>query len=115
MKQSGLLKRQKQEINTYANAWQQTIQQFDIDTLCIAINRYESFGYKRIMRLLAAWEKVRMEFYPAINPNDPECDVKQEHMDRVFAKICENHTRPIPSHERYPNLRSVSYEGRKAK
>jgi len=113
MRQSGLMKKHSQEIDTYANTYKDIIQQFDIDTLCIAMNRFEGWGYNRLMRLLKEWELVRKELYPAIDIKDPECDVAQERMEKRFSDICKDHAKPIPFAKRYPCLKGVSYEGRK--
>jgi len=107
------MKKHQQDIDDYASVYRYIIQQFDIDTLQIAMNRFESYGYKRIMRLMKEWEQVRHELYPAINPRDPECDVAQEKMQRMIEAICKDHVRPIPFANRYPHLKGVSYEGRK--
>lgn len=112
-RQSGLLARQRQQTDLVANAYKDLIQQFMIDTLQIALNRYESFGFRRLARVAEEWERTRREFYPALDPRDPECDVAQAHMDQIFAAICKDHMRPIPFAERYPALRGNRYDTKK--
>ena len=109
MKQSGMLKRRNSEIDFYANMYMTIIQQFMIDTLQITLHQTEGWGHDRLRRISDNWEKTRKEYYPAIDPKHPECDVAQEHMDRIFAQICEGHAPVIPSHDRYPNLKKVRY------
>lgn len=108
-KQSGLMRQHSAEIDLYANAYKDLIQQFMIDTLQIALHRYESFGFRRLLRVAEEWERTRREFYPALDPNDAECDVAQAHMDQIFAAICKDHMRPIPFADRYPALRGTQY------
>lgn len=112
-KQSGFLLRKERETNYVANTFKDIMQQFMIDTLQITMNRFEGYGYKRLERLSDEWEKVRREFYPAIDPKHPECDVKQDHMDRIFAGICKDHMKPIPFAARYPRLKGVNYKPKK--
>ena len=109
-KQSGFLLRQEQETNFVANAYKDVMRQFMVDTLQITMNRFEGYGYKRIMRLTNEWEKVQKELEAAVDPSHPECDVKQEHMEKFFAEICKGHSRPIPFKDRYPRLKGVNYK-----
>lgn len=108
-KNSWLLKKQKDEINKYANIAQTMMQQFMIDTLQIALHRSEGWGYERLTRLSAEWETVRREFYPALDPRDPEADVAQEHMDAVFREICDGKREIYPFSYRYDMLKKVKY------
>lgn len=109
-KQSGFLKRQYEQTEDLSIKVQLTTRQFMIDTLQIAIHETEGWGFDRIMRLSQAWERTRKEYHPAIDPRDPLCDVKQEHMQRAFKDICKGHMNVIPIPERYPYLKEVSYE-----
>ena len=110
MKQSGFLKRQYEQTEALSSKVQLTTRQFMIDTLQIAIHETEGWGFERIMRLSQAWEKTRQEYHPAIDPRDPLCDVKQEHMQRAFRGICKGHMDVIPISGRYPYLKEVTYD-----
>ena len=57
------------------------------------------------------WAETRKELKEAIEPEHPECDVKQEEMQRWFKDICANKKlQPIPFYERYPFLKRVRYD-----
>lgn len=87
--------------------------QYAIDTLQIAMHQQYGWGYDRIMRLCDAWRDVRQEYMAAVNPSNPEADVMQEHMDRVMAQIISGRQPLLPFAERYPEIRQVTYGGRK--
>lgn len=109
MKKSGFLERHEIETERIAQAVRQIYQQFMIDTLQIAINQSEGWGYDRIMRLTSAWEDVRRQYKDAVQPNHMEADVAQEHMDRVLLQIISGRQALIPFHERYPGLKTIKY------
>ena len=113
MKQSGFLKKQARQANDLANVYKDIDQQFMLDTLQITLNRHWGFGFDRLMRLTKQWEAVRAELYPAINPNNPECDVQQEHMQKAFEEICRGKGEVIPFYDRYPYLKRVRYDGKR--
>ena len=109
-KQSGFLQRQNDHTNYVANTFRDIIQQFMIDTLQMTLHEDEGMGYDKITRISEEWEKKRREYYPAIDPKDPLCDVKQEHMQRVFRSICKKHPEQVlPFYDRYPRLKRVKY------
>lgn len=111
MKQSGFLKRQADRQEDMSMKIQLTTRQFMIDTLQIALREDLGWGFDRIMTLTNAWEKRRTEYTPAIDPRDAMCDVKQEHMQRVFKDICASKKlEPMSFKERYPYLKGVRYD-----
>lgn len=91
---------------------QRLISQYMIDTLQMTLHQTEGWGYERIVRLCDAWQHIRDEYRPAINPSDPAADVMQEHMDRVMEQIISGKQELIPFAARYPELRKVRYGGR---
>ena len=97
------------ERNAVISVTEGMTRQFDVDTLQIALNRCEGWGYDRIMRLTLEWEKVRMEYRKALWPKDPEADVAQEHMDREIVRIIRGKQELIPFAMRYPDLKKVKY------
>jgi hypothetical protein len=110
-KQSGFLKRQAEKSEDMSMKIQLTTRQFMIDTLQIALREDLGWGFDRIMKLTEAWENRRREYTPAIDPRDVECDVKQEHMQRVFEDICAvKKLKPHTFKERYPYLKDVRYD-----
>ena len=110
MKQSGMLLRKDEENEEYNLKVQAIWKQFMIDTLQITINEEDGYGFDRISRLTRAWEANIQEFFPAIDPRDPLSDVKQEHMQRAFERICKDKGEVIPFYERYPWLKRVRYD-----
>ena len=111
----GYLVRRDQLIDEYITKAQLTMKQFMTDTLQIVINETEGFGYDRIVRLTEAWEKKQKELFPAITPRDPLCDVKQEHMQRAFKRICKGRQDVLPIADRYPYLKEVRYDKNRTK
>ena len=88
--------------------------QYDIDTLHIALSRYAkiSLGYKRIMEITDLWEQVRREYENAIIKH-VESDVARAHMDEELLGIAKDEAKITPFESRYPELRKITYEGRK--
>ena len=90
------LARQKAEKDAFMHIVERMVKQYMIDTLQITLNQEFGWGFDRIMRLMAVWEDTREEFRPALNPRDPECDVMQEHIDRLIVKIINGKMDLIP-------------------
>lgn len=112
-KQSGFLQRQAFKQEDMSIKIQLTTRQFMIDTLQITLREELGWGYDRIMRLTNQWEERRKEYAPAIDPKDKMCDVKQEHMQRVFEDICASKKiKAIPYKSRYAYLKDVRYDRR---
>lgn len=90
--------------------------QYDIDTLHIALARYEkiSLGYQRIMEITKLWAEVRQEYENAIVKH-VETDVARDHLDAELLQIAKDESRITPFNRRYPELRKITYEGKKGK
>ena len=108
-KQSGMIAFAEQFAQAKVEATQRMISQYMIDTLQMTLHQTEGWGYERIVRLCDAWQRIRDEYRPAINPSNPAADVMQEHMDRVMAQIISGRQELIPFAERYPELKKVKY------
>ena len=109
-KQSGLIQKHEQEKDDLLEKSQGIIIQYMVDTLQITL-RKRGWGYDRIMELTKDWMETRNEFKEAIEPMKPECDVKQEEMQRWFKDICANKKiKPLEFYERYPFLKRVRYD-----
>ena len=109
-KQSGLMQRHEQEKDDLLEKAQAITIQYMIDTLQITM-RKRGLGYDRIMDITMDWKETRDEFKPALEPSNPECDVKQEEMQRWFEDICRRKKiRPIAFNDRYPFLKRVRYD-----
>lgn len=105
------LQRQEAKRQAFMGAAEGTTRQFDVDTLQIAINKTEGWGYDRIMRLTLAWEQARAEYGAALSPTkNAEADVAQEHMDQALMRIIGKRQELIPFEERYPDLKKVRYK-----
>lgn len=110
MKKNPYLQKQQAAKEDFMHKVEHIVRQYDIDTLCIAINRYGGYGYDRIMELMDVWHEVRVEFSPAINPHaSVEADVAQEHMDRELARIQRGKAPLITFAERQPYIRNIKY------
>ena len=112
-KTSGMQAYAERYAEVKAQAAQMLVCQYMQDTLQLALHQTEGWGYDRIVRLCEAWQHIRDEYRPAINPSNPAADVMQEHMDRVMAQIISGKQELIPFAERYPELKKVTYGGRK--
>lgn len=109
-KQSGLMQRHEQEKDDLLEKAQAITIQYMIDTLQITM-RKRGLGYDRIMDITMDWKETRDEFKPALEPSNPECDVKQEEMQRWFKDICANKKIvPLEFYDRYPFLKRVRYD-----
>ena len=110
MKPNAYLARQRAQKNEFMHSVERIIKQFMIDTLEIALNETEGWGYDRIMRLMGNWEKTREEYSKALNPRgDAEADVAQAHIDRKLVRIINGKAELIPWEARYSDLREVKY------
>ena len=88
-------------------------EQFMEDTLVCALRR-SGYGYKRVCDMLTLWGEIRKEYAPALLPQThKEADVAQEHMDRELCGLCEGYQEIIPFKKRYPELKDITYEGRR--
>lgn len=103
------LARQKAEKEALMHITERLVKQYMVDTLQITLNRTEGWGFDRVMRLMDNWEETREEFRPALTPRDPECDVCQEHIERILMQIAKGKMEFIPWDERYSELRKVKY------
>lgn len=108
-KQSGMIAFAEQFAQAKVEAAQRLISQYMTDTLQMTLHQTEGWGYERIMRLMEAWQQTQKEYTPALNSNDPEADVRQEHMDRVLAQIINGKAKLIPFPDRYPDLKKIKY------
>lgn len=110
---SGMQRYAEQFAQAKVEAAQRLISQYMIDTPQVTLHQTEGWGYDRIMRLTEAWAEVRKEYRPALDYKNPAADVCQEHMDRVLKEIIWDKAELIPFAERYPELKKVTYGGRK--
>lgn len=112
MGKNDYLSRQKAAQDAIMRAAERLTEQYMEDTLEITMHRM-GWGYERMCRLLTEWEKIRREYSVALRPSDPEADVAQEHIDAEIRDICKGKSDIMPFVERYPELKKISYEGRK--
>lgn len=96
------------------HAVERATRQFEYDCWVIALGRYVKvrFGYHRIKELSDLQEQVRREYGAALTQG-VEQDVAQEHMDRELEEILRGHAELIPFARRYPEIREISYGGKK--
>lgn len=106
--------RLKTESQIHNQACRRVEAQFYVDTLQIALSRYDKLdlGYKRILEITELWAEVRREHYKALI-KDPEADVAQEHLDQGLLQIAKDPALIVPFQERYPELDKITYEKRR--
>ena len=113
MAKNDFLPRQKQREDNIMKAAERLMEQFMEDTWECAARRC-GWGYTDICKVLDVWDAVKKEYAPAMMPNsDPEADVAQEHMDREIQAICGKRRVIDPFSKRYPELKAITYEGRR--
>lgn len=114
MKNSYLAKRQA-VVDEAFRVSERITRQFDVDSWQIALARYAKLdlGYQRIMEITELAEKVRKEYAPAFK-SGPEADVYRYHLDQKLAEIAKGRE-IIPYEKRYPEMKQITYEGRKQK
>ena len=104
------LMKQARAKNTLMHQTELLTKQYMVDTLQITLHQKFGWGFDRIMRLMDEWDATRDEYRPSLNPKDPECDVCQDHIDRVLTQIIRGKMDLIPWEERYPDLKTVKYK-----
>ena len=113
MAKNDLLRRQVERENAIMRAAERLMEQYMEDTWACAANRC-GLGYTKICEILDMWDVVKKEYAPAMLPNsNPEADVAQEHMDRELQAICGKKRVIEPHRKRYPELKQITYEGRR--
>ena len=114
MKQSAYAKRLAEEKRLAQMDAERITRQFYIDTMQIALNRYPKLrlGYQRIMELTELCEQVRQEYLGTVT-RGVEQDVNRAHMDAELLQIMAGREGFIPFEARYPELRKITYDGRK--
>lgn len=96
------------------HAVERATRQFEYDCWVIALYRYAkiSLGYQRIKEMSDLQDQVRREYGAAITQG-VEQDVVQEHMDRELEEILRGHAELIPFGRRYPEIKEITYGGKK--
>ena len=113
MGKNNYLNRRDQRESNIMQAAERLTEQFMEDTLVCALHR-SGYGYKRVCDMLTLWEEVRREYAPALLPKShKEADVAQDHMDDELRAVCKHHQEIILFPKRYPELKDITYEGRK--
>lgn len=115
MAKSGYLARQEAKRNADAYTFEAVTRQLMLDTLQAAIHEEEcgGYGYTRIKRLTDRWGELYNYFYDVFDLKHPECDVKREELDRILRDIIKDRQRFADFNERYPEIKRVTYEGRR--
>lgn len=112
-KQSGFIAKQAAEIDNAMRTAERITRQFDIDTLQATLRRCKlKLGYKRIMEITELWKEVRLEYKDCILQT-PETDVARHHLQAELLDIAKEPALVSEFEDRYPELRRVTYEGRR--
>lgn len=112
---NSFLNRLQTERTDYAQTVERSTRQYDMDTLQIALHRSRlRLGYDRIMEITDLWCAV-MDEYRDTRTDHPEADVLRAHMDEELREIMVGRDGFIPFEKRNPELRKITYDGRKRK
>ena len=110
VKKNAYLEKQRADKKAFMNSVELIVKQYCIDTLNVTLNEDKyGWGYDRQMQLMADWEANRKKYQNAINPDHPEADLEQEHIDRILKQIIRGKKDLIPFEERYPTLKKIKY------
>lgn len=109
MKKNAYLEKQRADKKAFMNSVELIVKQYCIDTLTITLHAEYGWGYDRLMMLMDDWAASRKKYQEAINPDDVEADVAQEHIDRILTQIIRGKQDLIPFEERYPTLKKIKY------
>ena len=113
MAANGYLQRKEQRESAIMHSAERLTEQYMEDTLVCALRR-SGYGYKRVCDMLTLWGEIRKEYAPALLPKaHKEADVAQEHMDDELRDVCRGHQEIVEFRKRYPELKEITYEGRK--
>ena len=113
MKQSGFMAKQLAMQRALIEASERVTQQLMMDTLQIVLHNELGFGYDRIMRITEAWGSEYNHYHDALNIKHVEADVLRVHLDRELADILKGHQELIPFEARYPEIKEITYGGKK--
>ena len=109
MKKNAYLEKQRADKHAFMNSVELIVKQYCIDTLIITLQEEYGWGYDRLMNLMVQWDRNRKKFQEAINPDNVEADVAQDHIDRIMERIIHGKQKMIPFEERYPTLKKIKY------
>lgn len=103
------LEKQRADKHAFMNSVELIVKQYCIDTLIITLQEEYGWGYDRLSKLMVQWDHNRKKFQDAINPDNVEADVAQDHIDRIMERIIRGKQKMIPFEERYPTLKKIKY------
>ena len=110
VKKNAYLEKKESEKKAFMNSVELIVKQYCIDTLLITLHEKEGWGYDRLMRLMDDWQKTRLKYMDAINPDvKNEADYQQEKIDRLMVQIIRGKQELVPFAERYPTLKKIKY------
>ncbi len=115
MGKNAYLAKREAENTFWANTAENITRQLMVDTLEAVLHEepWPRWGYHRIKRLVERWSERYNYFYDTLDLKDPECDYKREELDRILRDIVKDH-QPFEDYEkRYPEIKRVTYEGRR--
>ena len=111
MKQSALKGAFDRELVEAWHATERIHRQFWLDCVACTLNEKYGWGQKRINQLFVDCIETYNHFYSVFDVEDPECDVKREHLDRKLAYICRKDMSAYGDFAcRYPDIKTVQYK-----
>lgn len=115
MGKSGYLTRQAEQRNRDAHTFEAVTRQLMLDTLQITLHKHFGFGFDRILKASLAWADIYNHYYDVMDLKNPECDVLREHLDEELRDIIKDRQRFADFDERYPEIKKITYDGRRKK
>lgn len=108
-KQSGFMQKQREREDAALMAGIRIGIQYAIDTLNISLHESAGWGFDRQMALMEVWRENRQYYKDALDYRKQECDVYRERLNRGLRAVIKEKMELIPFHERYPDLKKVTY------
>ena len=110
MAKNDYIRRRNRDRQGFASAGGRVAMQLACDSAVIALHDLFGFGEERCRRFVLEMEMNYNAFHAATE-GKKESDVAQEHLDRKLAKVFGENL--VPFEERYPDVKPITYEGRK--
>lgn len=111
---SDFLARQRAERQAYIEASERVTRQLMVDCMMLVLNDEFGFGYDRIKRVMNAMEEKYNLYHDALD-GGPEADYFQEKLDEAISRIMRDREKFYPFRERYPEIKEITYGGKRGK
>ncbi len=115
MKKNWYLQKQRTRDQVNRDVASETERQYMVDLMCLVLNDpkimgRDTFGAKRLARIVAGLNVAYAEWYDALTNSD-EADYYRVKLDEHLQTIL--HDKLVPFEERYPWIKPATIEGRR--